>query len=76
MNSFRNLLLLVHSPVSTVGGSLANFPFIMVVVAVVAVPPLLAVCLCLEENPGSGAAVLVICGASRLPCLVMKSCIW
>ena len=60
-----------------VGGSLASFLFVVVVVvAVVVVPLLLDAYLCLEETLESRAAVLVICGAGRLPCLVMKSCIW
>jgi hypothetical protein len=76
LNSFRNLSLSVLSPVNTVGGSPASFPFavgVAVATAVVPLPP--DVCPCLEDIP-IGAAALVICGAGGLPCLVMKSWIW
>ena len=72
MNSFRNLSLSVLSPVNTVGGSPASFPFAVgVVVVVAAVLPLPDACPCPDAIVG--AAAVVICGAGGLPCLVMKS---
>jgi hypothetical protein len=72
LNSFRNLSLSVLSPVNTVGGSPANFPFAVgVVVAVAAIPPLPDACPCPDAIVG--AAVVVIGGAGGLPCLAIKS---
>ena len=64
----------MHSPVNTVGGSSASFPFVVVVIAVVVVLPIGAICPCPKVI--IGAAWLVICIIGELPCLVMKLWIW
>ena len=71
LNSLRNLLLSVRSPVNTIGGNPASFPLVVgVVVGAVAIPPLLDAYPCPEDI--TGAAILVICGAGRLPCRAIK----
>ena len=60
---------------NTVGGSVASFSLVVGIAAVTVVILLLPVaCPCPEDM--AGAAVVVICRASGLPCLVIKSWIW
>jgi hypothetical protein len=68
-------LLLVLSPVNTVGGSPASFPLLVgVAIVTVVILPLLDTCPCPKDI--AGAVAVVICGAGGLPCLAMKLWIW